>query len=319
MISNVKYITPSFNNIPNLKWMLVNTLNKNITFDVMNNILKSYLMKPNAPKLKIQVPVQMPWITGIADSITIDEDGKTTSLYEIKASQLIEWKDDALLQIICYALMTGKTWSRLHLLNPFRNEKISYYFDTKNILSLRKELLNDILIWNTNAMMAKMYPKTKDNKKLKICDTLFVNIYKNKEGNVTQASIINMLSPIKAEILYNKYVTSGLKKTKDMKKEERFACESDLTSEELILEVNKILILEINKDKVIWTFEDYKEINIFTNSIKNHYELKNFENIVTFLEYKKNENLNYSADFTDSFVQNIFCISFLFFNTHFTQ
>ena len=278
---------------------------------------KSYLMKPHAPKLKIQVPVQMPWITGIADSITVDEDGKTTSLYEIKASQLMEWKDDALLQIICYALMTGKSWSRLHLLNPFRNEKISYYFDTKNILTLRKELLNDILIWNTNAMMAKMYPKTKDNKKMTVTNTLFINLYKNEKEEVTQASIINMLSPIKAEILYNKYVTSGLKKTKDMKKEDRFACESNITEEELIFEVNKILKSEVHKDKVLLTFDDYKEIEIFTNSIKNHYRLQKFEDIVNFLEYKRNENLNYSADFTDSFVQNIFCISYLFLKNHF--
>ena len=42
-----------------------------------------------------------------------------------------------------------------------------------------------------------------------------------------------------------------------------------------------------------------------------------FEDIVNFLEYKKNENLNYSADFKDSFVQNIFCISYLFMNKHF--
>ena len=271
----------------------------------------------HAPKLKIQVPVQMPWITGIADSITVDEDGKTTSLYEIKASQLMDWKDDALLQIICYALMTGKSWSRLHLLNPFRNEKISYYFDTKNILSLRKEVLNDILIWNTNAMMAKTYPKTKDNKKMTISNTLFLNLCKNEKNEVTQASIISMLSPIKCEILYNKYVTSGLKKTKDMKKEDRFACESNTTSEELINEVNKILESEINYDKVIWSFEDYKEINIFTNSIKINNNLKMFEDIVNFLEYKKNENLNYSADFKDSFVQNIFCISYLFMNKHF--
>ena len=165
--------------------------------------------------------------------------------------------------------------------------------------------------------MAKMYPKTKDNKKMTVTNTLFINLYKNEKEEVTQASIINMLSPIKAEILYNKYVTSGLKKTKDMKKEDRFACESNITEEELIFEVNKILKSEVHKDKVLWTFDDYKEIEIFTNSIKNNYRLQKFEDIVNFLEYKRNENLNYSADFTDSFVQNIFCISYLFLKNHF--
>jgi hypothetical protein len=296
-----------------------------LTDNLMNNLKgywknlrpKAFLMKPTDNKLKIQAPVQMPWVTGVADAISINEEEKSTSLYEIKASQCREWKDNAMLQIMCYALMTGKTWSRLHLLNPFRNEKISYYFDTKNILSLRKEVLNDILIWNTNAMMAKLYPETKDKKKLSIENTLFLNIVKNEENKVTQASIINMLSPIKCEILYNKYVTSGLKKSKDMKKEERFACESSLTEEDLIDEVNKILKLDINHDKTIWTFDSYKEIDIYTNSIKNFYYLNNFDDIVKFLNYTPNEDLTYSADFNDSFTINIFCLSFMFFNNNF--
>ena len=192
----------------------------------------------------------MALLTGIADSITLDDDGKTTSLVEIKASQMQEWKDDALLQVSCYALMTGKTWTRLHLFNPFRNEKISYYFDMKNILMLRKEISNDILVWNTNSMMAKLYPQTKGKSKMKINDTMFLNLIEDKEGNVTQASIINMLSPIKCEIVYNKYVTSGMKKKRDMNKEERFACESDITEEQLVKEVNKILKKNANKKKM---------------------------------------------------------------------
>jgi hypothetical protein len=42
-----------------------------------------------------------------------------------------------------------------------------------------------------------------------------------------------MISPIKCEILYNKYVSSGMKKTKNMIKEERFACESNLSQENI--------------------------------------------------------------------------------------
>ena len=146
---------------------------------------------------------------------------------------------------------------------------------------------------------------------------LFLNIVKNQNGNVTQASIINMLSPIKCEIIYNKYVTSGLKKIKEMKKEERFACESEISEDELINEVNKILRLDVNRDKAIWTFESYKEIQIFTNPIKEYYDLKDFNQLVKFLEYKKDEEKTYSADFTDSFVQNIFCLSYMFLNNNF--
>jgi hypothetical protein len=253
----------------------------------------------------------------VADAITLDDDSKTTSLYEIKASQAQEWKDDALLQIMCYALMTGKTWSRLHLMNPFRNEKVSYYFDTKAILSLRKEVLNDILVYNTNSMMAKLYPTTKEKEKMDIENTLFVNLMKNKEGHVTQASIINMLSPIKCEILYNKYVTSGEKKNKDMSKEERFACESSISEEELIHEVNKILKLDIHRGKILWTLENYDELELKTNSIVDTFDLNNFQDIVTSLNYRANEDITYAADFTDSFAQNIFCLSYMFLNHNF--
>ena len=257
----------------------------------------------------------MPYISGIADATAEDDDGKTMSLYEIKASQDRNWEDNASLQIIIYALCCGKTWSRLHLLNPFQNSKISYYFDTKNILSLRKELVNDILIYNTNSFMAKLYPLTKTNKKLVVSNTMFLNIMKNKDDNITQASIINMISPIKCEIVYNKYVSSGMKKTKNMLKEDKYACESSLTEEELIKELKNILYSEIHKDKIIWSF-DTTDI-IYTNSISSFYDLKDFNDVVEYLNYKKNEKLNYSADLNDSIVRNIFCLSYLFLKNNF--
>ena len=65
--------------------------------------------------------------------------------------------------------------------------------------------------------MAKLYPTTKDKTKLDVSDTLFLNIVKDDSGSVKQFSIVNMLSPIKCELVYNKYVSSGLKKSKEMK------------------------------------------------------------------------------------------------------
>ena len=279
---------------------------------------KAFLMKPAGGKLKVQVPVQMPWLTGIADASLTNEENNSVEIYEIKASQDNNWKDNALIQISCYALMTGKTWSRLHLINPFRNEKVSYYFNTKNILSLRKEILKDIFTYNTNAMMAKLYPTTKDKKTLSIENTLFVNIVKNEEGNITQASILNMLSPIKCEFVYDKYVSSGLSKNKDMSKEERFACESTISKDDLIKELNDILTSDMNKDKVIWVFDKYDEIKTDTNSIKNFTTINDFNDIVKFLNYDTNkEEQRYFADMSDSLIQNIFCLSFMFLKYHF--
>lgn len=279
---------------------------------------KAILMKPNAEsgKLKIQPNLRMPWIAGIADAMTEDSDGKTTSMYEIKASQDRNWTDNALIQVIMYALMLGKTWYRLHLLNPFQNQKLSYYFDTKHILSLRKELLKDVLIYNTNCFMAKTYPESRSLSKLDVKNTMFLNILRDDKGSVLQASVLNMVSPIKCEFIYDKYVTSGSKKSKDMSKQDRFACESELSQEDVIKELDTILNSEINKSKTVWSFDgkcDFRE----TKSIKREYYVESFEEVVEILEYKKNEDLIYSADLKDSLIQNLFCISFMFKKNYF--
>ena len=278
---------------------------------------KAYGMKPNGRKLKIQAPVKMPYISSIADAISLEDDEKTTSIYEIKASQSYDWKDDASLQIIMYALSCGKTWTKLHLLNPFQNSKVSYHFDSKKILTLRKELINDILIYNTNSFLAKFYPQTKENKKLNVSNTLFVNVLKNEDGAIKQASIINMLSPIKCEIIYNKYVSSGNKKSKNMLKEDKYACESELSEVEMVEELKEILYSKMNKNKSIWSFESNFEDIIECKSIQDYYDLDDFQYIVDFFSYKKNDDLDYSADLTDSLVQNIFSLSYLFMKNNF--
>jgi hypothetical protein len=276
---------------------------------------KAILMKPNdGGKLKIQPNLKMPYIAGVADSMTEDDDGKTTSIYEIKASQDRNWVDNALLQIIMYGLMTGKTWLRLHLLNPFQNSKESYYFDTKQILTLRKELIKDVLVWNLNCFKSKTYPDCINNEKLDVTSkgTLFLNMVKNEKGNITQASIINILSPIKSQYVYSKYVSSECKKEKGMKKEDRFACESIISEKQLIQEIKNILNCEMNKNKTVWSFEKDDFIKEGILSIKDKYKIESNEDIVRELEYQKNENLTYSADLNDSFVQNIFMVAYMF-------
>ena len=294
--------------------------------DGLTNSLKNYWgnlkskiveIKPRDKKLKIQVPTIMPYISGIADAMAEDDDEKTISLYEIKASQNREWLDDASLQVIIYALSLGKTWYRLHLMNPFQNSKITYYFDTKKILTLRKLLTNDILIYNTNSFMAKMYPITKQNEKFCVSDTLFLNVIKDENKKIKQATLINMLSPIKCEILYDKFVSNNLDKSKSMDKEDRYACEIELTEEELIEELKCILNSDMNKNKKIWSYtnncKNIKEVN----TIKKYFNIKEFDEIVEFLNYKEKEELNYHADINDSLVRNIFCIAYMFLNKNF--
>ena len=303
---------------------LSNKLFINLSDGLINN-LKNYWgnlktkireIKPIGKKLKIQAPVLMPYISGIADVIS-NNDEKNMSIYEIKASQNREWIDDASLQIMIYALCCGKTWYRLHLLNPFQNSKITYYFDTKKILTLRKMLTNDVLIYNTNSFMAKMYPVTKENEKIDVSNTLFLNILKDQNNKIKQATIINMLSPIKCEILYDKFVGNNLDKNKDMDKEDRYACESELTEIEIIEELKDILSSNMNKDKKIYSYTNNCKNIKDVISIKKEFNIKEFDNIVKYLNYQEKEELNYSADINDSLVRNIFCLAFMFLNRNF--
>ena len=123
--------------------------------------------RPDSDKLNIQANLQMPWIKGIADAVfTKKGEYDEINVWEIKASISPNWKDDALTQALMYSLMTGKAWSRITLINPFRNEKVSYHFNSKNIMSLRDKVYRDALVWNLNCYLAKTYnsrnPKTLD-------------------------------------------------------------------------------------------------------------------------------------------------------------
>jgi hypothetical protein len=202
----------------------------------------------------------------------------------------------------------------LHLLNPFQNSKESYYFDTKKILHLRQELTKDVLAWNLNCFMSKTYPDCKDNEKLEITKsgTVFMNVIKDASDNITQISLVDMISPIKCRYIYSKCVSSNNKKEKTMSKEERFACESELSKEDLIKEVTEILNSEIHKKKTVWSLDKYNNIKDNIQSVKEKYsDIKNFDNIVEYLGYR-NDDLPYSADLRDSLTQNIFTIAYMF-------
>jgi hypothetical protein len=98
-----------------------------------------------------------------------------------------------------------------------------------------------------------------------------------------------------------------------MSKEERFACESELSKEDLIKEVTEILNSEIHKKKTVWSLDKYNNIKDNIQSVKEKYsDIKNFDNIVEYLGYKKNDDLPYSADLRDSLTQNIFTIAYMF-------
>ena len=275
---------------------------------------KVFKIKPVEKNLTIQSPVQMQWITGVADAISSCD--KEVRLHELKASKNRDWKEDALLQVMVYALMTGKSWSRLNLLNPFTNEQLIYYFNTKKILSLRREILKDVLIYNTNAMMAKLYPtiRNKEIPKLSIEKVMFIEIKRDSKNNICQVNIIKMISPIKCEFMYNNFSKNDLKKNKKMSKTEKNQSESEITNEQLLIEVNTLIGKTLYEGYTIYSFENIEEINKPIISIKTKFGIDKFNDMVESLNYKKNTEISYGLDFNDAFCCNIINLSFVFFN-----
>jgi hypothetical protein len=271
------------------------------------NVLKPKcrFLKPEG-EVKIQANLKMPWITGIADSIvkTKNDEDDCIELIEIKASQEYDWKDNALLQVLIYSLMTGKTWSRLHLLNPFRNEKVSYYFNSKKIMSLRHKVINDTLIYNFNSFMAKMYGASKYKAEFSIKDTLFIDI--SEEG----VCVINMVSPIKCELVYSNFISNDKEKEKGMEKVEKLRSESEMNYDSMIEDLKNILDSNMNRNK--------KRIGIQTN---NKLEITglgiDINKIVATTGYEIDTEKKYGLDYKNSIHRNILLISYLFMNRRF--
>lgn len=278
------------------------------------HVLKSKcgFLKPEG-KVKIQSNLKMPWITGIADAIITknnnDEDDQIETdeveLIEIKASQEYEWKDNALLQVLIYSLMTGKSWSRLHLLNPFRNEKVSYYFDSKKIMNLRYKIISDSLIYNLNSFMAKMYGASKKNEPFLVENTLFVDISKDEEGFLLGVSVINMVSPIKCELIYTDFTNNNKDKDREMGKVEKLRTESEKDEDDIMSDLKSILHSNMNKDKKKYGLEECKELDII--GIK-----CDINKIIETLDYKRNEDKKFGLDPQNTLHRNILCISYMF-------
>jgi hypothetical protein len=279
-----------------------------IFIDIPTSELESYWnkLKPNicsikpTGNIKIQSNLKMPWVTGIADVIESKDENEVT-VWEIKASTEYEWRDNALLQATVYALMTAKSWSRIILLNPFRNEKVSFYFNSKNINSLRKRVYEDVVMWNTNCFMSKTFSARARTPPLPIANTLFVHIL--HEGRMKQFSVVRIMSPTKVYILRNRYVHSD---TEEKEKIEKLCRESSVSEEEAVCELQTLLTGAEFRDAVVWS-------NLPIDGVKtrNMHELIGDTNVFDKLEYKKPEDQRYSIDERDALNQAMGTIAYV--------
>ena len=272
--------------------------------------------RPKSGKINVQTNLRMPWLTGIADVVVCKQEIRKKkeeemkydelNLWELKASIANDWKDDALSQVALYALMTGKIWSRLTLLNPFRNEKSQYYFNSKNIISLRKLVTNDIIVWNTNCYLSKTY-NPKNKKTFNVDKKLFVHVNKNEEGDITQFSVLNMLSPTKIRLIYDIYFK--MEKSKEKLKytsQEKLRLES--TYENPVETIKEFLSRSVYSKCEIW-YVGNNEIDDIHGKKMSELFSNEIEDISQEMEYTKNPDLRYSLDFDDSVVQNLCFIS----------
>lgn len=227
---------------------------------------KAIEIKPTGNNIKIQSNLKMKLLKGVADSIVsskIDEGITEITIVEIKASQDRDWKDDALIQAMLYALMTGKTWSRIILLNPFMNEKVSYYFNTKNILTLRNHVLQDIMMFNINCMLAKKTDTMSKKTKLRVENCMFLEVEKNDLDEITQVSLLRMESPIKCQILLNKYINKEKEEDDEIDRKIKCRYESKSTLEDIKKEISIIInnpLYNNEEDVVVYSRQDTKLI-----------------------------------------------------------
>lgn len=295
---------------------------------------KAIIMKPQEGKVSVQCNMRMPWMTGISDVMILkkgeeknenenDEENENNkykkeevTIWELKASVDVNWKEDALIQAALYGVMTGKTWCRLVLLNPFRNEKKSYYFNMKSIMQLREWVINDVMAWNVNCFMSKQ-SKVK-GASLDVTNHLFLSVGKH------QQSLYQFMSPTKIDLVCNYYTNceNSSKKRKDMTKLEKLCVDSDKNKDKNQDEKEDIFSIlsspQYRHQKLYYLFEegcgkeemkeyishisqrDAETIDVLVMTGK-----REFSDFLNELQYTKNEDLKYEADFSDTLTRGM--------------
>ena len=202
-------------------------------------------IQPNEGKFTIQTNMRMPWITGVADVVITNEKEEIT-IWELKASIEYDWADNALIQAMLYAMMSGKSWARIVLLNPFRNEKLSYYFNMKNIMEIRNWVIDDVMTWNTNCYLSKQIKAR--GSCLDVTNNLFLMM---KGGDVKeQYTLFQFMSPTKLDILLNVFIKDETVKRGNML--EKLRHDSTVGEDEGLEKLYHLLHTPAYRDKKVY-------------------------------------------------------------------
>jgi len=274
------------------------------------NILKesAHEIKPEIESdknIKIQSNMRMPWATGVCDVLITEENNdekyENITIWEFKASIDQEWKDDASIQAVIYALMSGKKWCKIVLLNPFRNEKCTYNFSMKNIMSMREMLINDIMTWNVNCFLSKNIKSR--GTELKVTNQLFVH------KTDKQCVIFQFMSPSKLQLISNAFFKNIDNKDGDKNKVHKLCKESEAEQKDILS------ILDEYKDsKIYYISESNFNGDNFIN-LKDVIIEDDIQYIMDMLEYNKDfsleNDLKYTIDIDDAFCRSLFFIGYI--------
>lgn len=198
-------------------------------------------IKPNGD-IKIQGNMKMPFMTGICDVLINNKENGLT-IWELKASIDQDWKETALFQAMLYAMMSGKNSCKLVILNPFRNERCSYFFNMKDIMLIRERAIVDVTCWNINCFLAKNI-KCKGNA-LKVTDNYFLFMKENEaHTKFTQMTLIYFKSPTKIETIFNLYIhdngSNEVKRSK-LSRTDKLQLDSKVSEEDALKTVYEFL------------------------------------------------------------------------------
>jgi len=291
--------------------------------------------RPKSEKLRVQANMWMPYLTGIADAIFESKSNingneyDEINVWEIKASVSINWKDDALTQAFLYALMSGKAWTRITLINPFRNEKVNYYFKSKNIMSLRNQVYRDIITWNFNCFIAKNY-NSRNPKVLPVDDCYFayINYHRSKCTVCEKKKRMSKIKPCDHELCHD--CASKLKKCPfclqniDKIEEDQQVCQLSIvdfispskafvktnqyykliTDKEKLTKHEKLCIESSEKFDDKWREKLNRKVWLIDDNF--HHLIAKVDDWEKELKYVKNEDLKYEMDFDDGLIQ-LFC------------
>ena len=109
-------------------------------------------------QIKFQHNLAMSYLTGIADAYIsyTHDDKKKCKIYELKASRSPEWKQNALLQALMYGIMSNCYQTEVYLFNAFSPKLLGFrMIIRKDLWKIRKQIIEDIQVWNLNCFLAK--------------------------------------------------------------------------------------------------------------------------------------------------------------------